>query len=127
MGHGAGSNYADVISWKDLKKLCPKETRAIPNLGFLCRFISDGFDIRFVDAKILKNSWENLKAAFAKATKVGKSRLTLSAGYHDQESEGDRYDEVSGGYFAVHGLYQETPAGKKIGKKVTRKFFVTYG
>ena len=70
---------------------------------------------------------EALKAAFARATAVGDSHLELSIGYHDAAQDGDRYDEVNGVFWAVDGLYQLSPAGRKFGTKVRRKFFVTFG
>jgi hypothetical protein len=71
-----------------------------------------------------------LADAFRLATTEGDSVLTLHPCYHG-EDDGDRYDEVEGGYWHVGGMYEISPAGKKLrtfGKDLAeRKFFVTHG
>ena len=47
--------------------------------------------------------------------------------FHNADNDGDRYDDVSGGFFHVDGVYRLTPAGKKFAGKIERKFFVTFG
>jgi len=74
----------------------------------------------------IKDALAALQSAFMKATKVGKSRLELFLGYHDEES-GDRYDDVSGVYWSVVGAYQLSGAGKKYQDYIERKFFVSFG
>ena len=70
---------------------------------------------------------ENLKTAFARATAAGEDHLDLFIGYHSAQDEGDRYDEVDGAFWAVAGLYQLSPAGQKLGNKMERRSFVTFG
>jgi len=155
---GFGSNFADVIDFNDVKRLCPAEAKALvktlkkygvnmenlaetfrceePELETLETAISDAApdDLdneaysRYEEEAIrtITQALETLKAAFAKATAVGKSHLDLSIGYHDPD-DGDRYDEVDGVFWAFDGLYQLSPAGKKFGTEVQRKFFVTFG
>ena len=65
--------------------------------------------------------------AFAKATKVGDSCLTLHAGYHSASDEGDCYDEVDGGFFHVGGVKTYTEAGKKFLSLLEEVSYVTYG
>jgi hypothetical protein len=136
MGHMAG--YADVISNKFLKNLCPKEFKAfMKELGKADNGQSEDFDAQalfdYGDYKgILKDTkhplyklcflYNNLITAFK-----AKTKLTLTLCYHDSDSEGDRYDEVDGYYWTVGGVYQLTKAGKKYEKEITRSFFVTFG
>jgi hypothetical protein len=159
MGMGYGSNFADVIEFEDVEKLCPDEvgslTKALEKYGVAMETLAQAFrweepelddlqtavgegapetlDEKDWDAyeeqgvQEIAEAFENLKAAFAQATRVGESNLTLSIGYHNAEDDGDRYDDVDGVFWAVGGLYQLTPSGKKIGDKVERKFFVTLG
>ena len=74
-------------------------------------------------------AWKALRTEFAEATKVGDSHLVLWMGYHDSESNGDRYDEVDGAFFAVEGVYQPTPAGQSLLNRgmIERQTWVTLG
>lgn len=73
--------------------------------------------------------FDKLRNEFTNATKVGESTLELDMDYHDSDSCGDRYDEVSGPYFQVHGCYEPTPAAKDLIKNsiVERRWFVVLG
>lgn len=158
MGMGYGSNFADVIDFKDVKRLCPAEAKALvktlkkygvsmddlaqtfrceePELETLETAISaaapddldnDAYGLYEEEGiRTISQALETLKAAFARATAVGKSHLDLCIGHHDPD-DGDRYDEVKGAFWSVDGLYQLSPAGQKFGNKVQRKFFVTFG
>ena len=141
MGMGYGANYVDVISLDALRKLIPDAVKkfqsamddAKMDFDTFCQIMQDaesGGDNPNYDSgqkMIARNAMKSLAAAFKKATKVGKSGLTLWAQYHSQADEGDRYDDVDGGFFSVDEMYCLTPAGKKIHKMVERKFFVTFG
>ena len=47
--------------------------------------------------------------------------------YDHSEDDGDRYDEVSGVYWSVDGMYELSEAGKKMKEYVSRKSFVMFG
>ena len=128
MGMGYGANFAEVIEQEDLEKLVPKEFNEFLNV---CDEDDTSFDE--VAERIQQDDFDNISvkvqekylklcAAFKRKTK-----LTLELNYHNSEDQGDRYDDVSGHYWSVDGLYQLSPAGKKLSKIVKRKFFVTYG
>lgn len=139
MGYGAG--YADVISENKIKKVCPVEFRAFlkeikdskVTLESFAQFIDidselDLAHIKDEDQAVatqekLTELYEALQTAFHK--KSGGLHLDLS--FHDSDNEGDSYDEVSGAFFCVGGMYKLTPAGKKFERSVKRKFFVTFG
>ena len=83
-------------------------------------------------AVLLSTLLMKLKKAFRKATLVkraGRKRagLELGLGYHDQENNGDRYDEIAGTFWYVDGAYDLTPAGAKFKKLFERKTFVELG
>jgi len=128
MSMGYGANFAEVIEDKDLKKLCPKEFKALINA---LDQSDEGHDLESFaralayDEELDENVmslYENLKTAFEKKTK-----LSLGLAFHDKEDDGDRYDEINGAYWNVSEMYQLSPAGKKLSKYVQRKFFVTFG
>lgn len=131
MGFGYGSNYADVISEENVKKICPKEYKAF--IDALEKEDKDLYDFAIGDqmgeetSNVLGLVWNNLCVAFRQATTVGNSCFDLNIGYHDKDSDGDRYDEVDGYFFSVDGAYQLSPAGEKFEKIFDRKFFVTAG
>jgi hypothetical protein len=133
MGMGYGANYADVISWEEIKKLCPNECHAVEARVEELDTSLDGWmailDERSANEPTDKDKelLNQLCMAFENATAVGESKLSLHPMYHSTEDEGDRYDDVSGGFFHVENLYQYSPAGEKIKAAVERKFFVTFG
>jgi hypothetical protein len=138
MDYGAG--YADVITSRSLSKICPEEYKVFNDLlkknkvdeNTLVEFMNEDRDLNLLSdiedddkasalqGKIV-DAWVNLQSAFHKNTKG----LELNMAY--QEPEGSSYDEVTGFYYCVGGMYQLTPAGKKFEKIVSRKFFITFG
>jgi hypothetical protein len=145
MGMGFGANYADVMEWPQIKKIVPKEARALEralkkagaSLDDFCKVVVcedwDSLDTDVTDPKIaetiprIQSAWETLSKAFTEATTVNGTGLELEPRFHNSDSEGDRYDDVSGGFFHVEGMHQLTPAGKKLADKIERKFYVTFG
>lgn len=127
MGYGAA--FCESIEEESIKKFCPKEYD----------YFIDLIDEREIDleefaknaavnelgdyAKDIVKAYTDLQKAFTKETDLG-----LYIDFQDPDS-GDRYDEISGIYWAVNfdDMYQLTPAGKKIGNLVTRKFYVVFG
>lgn len=143
MGMGYAANYGDVIEWEEIKKLCPKEARnfkrEIDKTGAEWEAAIHALDsgketlLATVDAAKrlavygqIEAAFESLNLAFQKKTKVGDCCLELNPRYHDP-NYGDRYDDVTGSYFHVSGVYQLTPAGKKFEQIIERKFFVNFG
>ena len=139
MGMGYGANFAEVIEQEDLEKLVPKEFNEFLNV---CDEDDTSFDE--VAERIQQDDFDNISVYYDQislslivkvqekylklcAAFKRKTKLTLELNYHNSEDQGDRYDDVSGHYWSVDGLYQLSPAGKKLSKIVKRKFFVTYG
>jgi hypothetical protein len=126
MGMGYGANFAEVIEQEDLEKLVPKELNEFLDV---CDEDDTSFDEvaegiqydEYTSVKVHKK-YRKLRAAFKRKTK-----LTLELHYHNSDDQGSCYDDVSGVYWSVDGMYQLSPAGKKLSKMVERKFFVTFG
>lgn len=128
MGMGYACSFAEVIEQETVVKFCPKEFKKLTDtLGETSFAIEDV--ARCVSYMDFSEVGEKIKKAFYALTKAfnKKTGLALYMGYHDAESEGDRYDEVDGAFWAVEGMYKLSPAGKKMDKFVSRKFWVTFG
>jgi hypothetical protein len=139
MGMGFGANYADVMEWSQIKRIVPREARAMERAlkkagvsmdnfcQAVCREHWDYAEIKLDDQEAairqMTAAWETLSTAFTSTTKG----LVLEVRFHDADNDGDRYDDVSGGFFHVEGLYQLTSAGKNFADKIERKFYVTFG
>ena len=128
MGMGTAAAYADVIGEDAIKKFCPKEWAAlqeeiaeIDNWEEIARDF--GFSVESGSAEI-NEAYYNLRDKFEK-----KTGLVLNVDYHNREDDGDRYDSelVDGVYWTVEGMYQLTPAGKKMKRYVSRELFTTFG
>lgn len=154
MGMGESACYADVIKWEEVKKLCPSAVAAFEKslpgypeieeaLNEFCKSADqdnwDDFDDVFDTAltkkeiaeriKVIKTNWDVLCVSFETTTGVladGGDGLTLGAAYHNPD-EGSRYDDVSGAYFCVEGMYQLTPAGQYFNEIVARSRWTVYG
>lgn len=130
MGMGYAANFVETIEQNFVKETCPKEFQKFVNefdkdenitLEEFARNASQ--DENDHDTKAFK--------AFDKLTKAFKDKvgLDLYLGYHDQENDGDRYDDVNGVYWYLdfNEVYKLTPAAKKIADKISRQFFVNFG
>lgn len=133
MSMGYGSNFADVIEEKHVEEICPKEYKAFKSLlqGHdvdlynLANYINYDYGLEMVeedDIEKIIEAWDKLREAFENQT-----NLRLYIERHDTDNDGSCYDDVDGGFFTVDGMYKLTPAGKKMGDKVQRKFWVTFG
>lgn len=126
MGMGHFANYADTVEQLFVEEVCGLELGA-----FLGALKTAGVELEHFarDNEYGEGDWGDevdqayceLVENFEKAT-----GLTLSVEYHS-ENDGDRYDDVTGVYWEVSGVYQRTPAGEKYAAKITRAFFVTFG
>jgi len=121
-----GANYADVIEEGAIKKACKKEWDALQEAiatvtedewNEIARAYSYG-DMGI--NKLINEAYLALCKAFKKKTGLG-----LECSYHDEEEdEGCEYEGV---FWCVSGMYQLSPAGKKMEKYVEREFWVTFG
>ncbi len=125
MGMGAGACSGWVISYDDLKSICPKEVDLVEG------------DEKFEDWGEVSRGFEfnELPVVMQKAVEdlVGKFRintdLTLGLGFYN-EDDGDRYDEVAsheGCVFFVDGMVILTPAGEKFKDVVRPQLWTQYG
>lgn len=128
MGMGYMAAMVDVIDEKHVKKFCPKELEAFLSIAKGCDINIEEFasnaefeDFDDTDKDVVK-AYEALCDAFKK-----KTGLELGLAFHNQHDDGDRYDEISGLFWYVNGMYELTKAGKKMKKFVERKTFVQYG
>jgi hypothetical protein len=85
-----------------------------------------------VDGEIVRSfvvAYDELCAAFATATQVDNSFLSVSLNYHDSNAEGDRYDDVDGFFWEVSGCTRFTPAMEKFRSSliIQQVGFVQYG
>ena len=131
-----------VIEYKDLKKICPDEIKAIEkekdfkNIGWgsIGRwlawddpdYITSIFDEDY--ANDILQTYEslaiNLKNSFNK-----KTGLTLYFDNYDSEC-GDRYDnpgDKDGCIFCVDGMVQLTPAGEKFKDIISERKWTQFG
>jgi hypothetical protein len=138
MGMGAGACSGWVISYDDLKSICPKEVDLIERdrefdtdirvydfqfFGGNWGEVSRGFEMDELPDSI-KKSVDDLIGQFLNAT-----GLTLSLGFYN-EDDGDRYDEVAsheGCVFFVDGMVALTPAGEKFKDVVKQQLWTQYG
>lgn len=136
MGMGFGANFADVMEWDEIKKIVPNEAKALQDamdcakidMDSFCQCIQHsewgfaGLDNESNQVAKIESCWESLFFAFKKQT----DGLELCPMFHSND-DGDRYDDVSGGFFHVEGVYQQTPAGERFASKIERRFYVTFG
>lgn len=140
MGMGHGANYADVIEFKNVKEICPEEmgnliTAIHESVEWEGDLSDNGMDA--IDSwgnTVYFNEedgevWKEAKAAYEELQSAFKEKtgLELYISYHDSDERGDCYDDVTGVYFYVDGMYQMTIAGETMKDKVERKMFVTFG
>ena len=152
MGMGSFAVGSFVIEYKDLKKICPDEIKAIEKAKYfdvigwdgIARWLTwddpeyihepiyDTVDTEGVDTdSIVEDAFlvyekllNNLKKTFNKKTK-----LTLYFDHYDTEG-GDRYDnpgDKEGCIFCVEGMVQLTPAGEKFKDIITERKWTQFG
>lgn len=128
MSNGTAAAYADVIGEDAIKKFCPKqwamlesEVEKIDNWEEIARGWGFG---EASENETINAAYQTLCEAFEK-----KTGLTLGVACHDRSSEGDIYDsdKVDGVYWSVGGMYQLSPAGRKMRKYVSMELFTQYG
>jgi len=130
MGMGCIANFVDVLEDNLIKKICPKEYKEFMSEKLKHDISPAEFEDLSLCNKVKKSdplynlcqAYINLCDSFKK-----KTGLRIELCYHDSDSMGDRYDEVNGEFWAVDGVYQLTPAGRKYKKYIQRKTFVIFG
>ncbi len=126
MGMGASPCSGWIISYNDLKKICPKEVDLVEGDEEFEDWgeVSRGFEFDELPV-VMQKAVEGLIGVFSNNT----GGLTLSLGFYDEEG-GDRYDQVDsheGCVFFVDGMVALTPAGKKFKEVVRERLWTQYG
>jgi len=147
MGMGSFAVGSFVIEYKDLKKICPDEIKAIEKAKYFkdigwgnigkwlswddSDYVIDAIYEIVVDEQIAENVFEtydklvtSLKNAFNQ-----KTGLSLYFDHYDEEG-GDRYDnpgDKDGCIFCVDGMVQLTPAGEKFKDIISERKWTQYG
>jgi hypothetical protein len=104
-------NFCDAMQAEDLERM---------------NVAADGQDAVSRAIGQIEAAWKRLAESFTQATMVEGAGLELSPDYHNPDN-GDRYDEVAGGFFRVEGAYQLSPSGKKYAGRIERASFVEFG
>ena len=133
MGMGMAPSSGHVISWDNIKKLCPVQSAMLEaaleaedvSLDDYARDISDGNDLEVHES--IDNCFAELQEAFAKATEVEGKGLNLTIFYYDSEN-GDRYDDLAdGANWDVTGMTVLSPAGEKFKDIVQFQQWTVFG
>ena len=116
MAMGYAAAFANVIESDVVRELVTEEFdtfyKAIEDEGLdFEEVVRDGM-FGGIDNERVRKACEDLQQAFYEKTQI---RLYL--GYHDADSEGDRYDDIDGVYFYLHwnDIYQYTDKAEKLG------------
>jgi hypothetical protein len=135
MGMGYGAGFADVVEQGKVESTCRTEFENFKDVLEKNNLTIEDFAAQFVSSVNMDDdtaeecpeevvvAYKSIRTAFREAT-----GLDVELEYHNKEDEGDRYDDVDGAYWSLHGLYELTPAAKKFGQKNwVRSFFVHFG
>lgn len=131
MGMGYSSNWADVISDDNLDELTGGLVKELSNYleansedldSIAAGFYFDGENIEedVYEKSVLMI--EGIYTAFKKQFPT----LEVELDWHDAEN-GDRYDDISGHYWAISGMRVLSEDGKKIQDKVETVGWVHFG
>ena len=134
MGMGYSANEVYTVSEEFIKEICQKEFD-----NFMLELENDEVEFddfarhdapetiisrKTNDDETMKHTVAYVELCLVFQEKTG---LSLEVMYHDQENDGDRYDEIGGIVWVVGDVYQYTPAGEKYKDKIERKGFVVFG
>jgi len=121
MSMGNYANYDDVVQDSTIEKFCKKEwdafQKACADSGDDWEDIAMAFAYDDKVSPLVQKAMDNLTDAFEKNT-----GLSLSIGYRSEAEGAD-----DGGYWIVGGVYEMTPAGKKMQKYIEREMWTTFG
>lgn len=148
MGMGSFAVGSFVIEYKDLKKICPDEIKAIEkakyfkNIGWYNigrwlawdnpeEVIEPIYECVNDDETATEQIFEQYESLIQslKDTFNKKTGLTLYFDTYDEEG-GDRYDnpgDKDGCIFCVDGMVQLTPAGEKFKDIISERKWTQYG
>lgn len=126
MGMGYSAAYADVVDAKDVKKLCPKEykalMKAIEDEGTTLEEVAEEYDWgRNISSFNISDALQHLCQKFE-----DKTRLSLSLCHYNPD-KGDIYDTIDEAFWSSEGVWERTPAGKKYADIIRRETYVIYG
>ena len=122
--------YAETVTRDFVNAKCPKEyqdfidilkTNDIDFASF-CDFLYNDNEFDGVEEETITEIMKVYSLLCDKFEEV--TGLELEVTYHDAE---DRGDELDGGSFCLDGVYEMTPAAKKIKDDITRKWWTTFG
>jgi len=119
MGMGYAANYADTVDEQFVMEICPDEFKDFLSKLEKAAVELDDFAMDEEMEGDFQFSFQRLKNQFHQ-----KTGLDLYLNYH---GDGDRYDDISGRFWGVDGVYELTSSGKKYRDKITRGFYVTFG
>lgn len=128
MGMGASACSGWLISYENLKEMCPKEIDLVEGAEEFDNWGEVAKAVEFSDDELpvgIQKAVESLLEVFSNNT----GGLTLCLGSYDEDS-GDRYDEVDaheGCVFYVGGMVALTPAGEKFKSVVNQRFWTQFG
>ena len=139
MASGMSPCWTDVVQEELLEQLCPEELQAFNNA--LCEADISGYEFhqawRSGEDSLSERKNEDTAGSqgndpnralqiLIETFRVKTRGLELDICFHDPEN-GDRYDEVSGLFFTVSGVFQYTSAGEKFKQFIERKGWVEFG
>lgn len=136
MGMGYAGNFAVTMEEKDLAEIVPAEFKTFDNARKALGNMFEEF-ARQVSMDDVQNeegipemleAYNTLRTAFK-----DKTGIALYLGYHNQEDDGDRYDDLCGVYWSLDfsDCFPASPAFVNL-KKVAKEYvgiqhFVTFG
>jgi len=132
MSSGYSAAVAQMVSQKFVKKMVPKEWKAF--LGAMKEqsdpwSIDNVADVTNYEGQAQRDLPKSIYEAYLalqKAFEV-KTGLHLDLAYHNSADDGSRYDDVTGAFWCVDGVFQRTCAGHKYKKDIKEVRYVTYG
>lgn len=135
MGMGYAAAFANVVDENVVKDICPDEFERFESLlkeeaeGVDCTIgqIAISLDFGDVDdlSEELVKAYEILCGKFEQETD-----LSLGIGYHNSQEQGSRYDEVSGLFWWIDGVFILSEAAKRFkgaGYDFTVRNYVQFG
>jgi hypothetical protein len=126
MGMGYAGAYADAVDEDWVKEVVPEEFTNFENALEKASVTLETFVLGSTDdwGDEVDQTYNDLLKKFEEVT-----GLELSVRYHDSESEGSRYDEVDGVFWAVDGVYYTlyTKAGETYKDRIKRVNYTIFG
>ena len=126
MGLGTSACSGWIISYENLKKICPKEVDLVEGNAEFNDWgeVSRAIEFDECTSDEIKKAVESLIEVFSNNTEG----LTLSLGFYNEDN-GDGYDEVDaheGCVFFVGGMVVLTPVGEKFKNVVKQQSWTQF-